>query len=106
MAELWLLVIAASLATYVWRGVGVLLSGRITVNSELFNWIACVAYAMMAGLISRILVMPGGVLAETHFVERLAACAVALAAYYLSRKNLLLGVAAGVGAIMAIVSFP
>ncbi|MDB5905197.1 MAG: hypothetical protein JWM26_4075 [Betaproteobacteria bacterium] len=104
MLELWLLVIAAALGTYLWRGLGVLLSGRIKVNSELFNWVACVAYAMVAGLISRIVIVPGGMLAQTALAERLVACALAVAAYYLSRRNLLVGVGAGVAAIMAMVA--
>jgi branched-subunit amino acid transport protein len=102
--ELWLLVIAAALGTYLWRGLGVLLSGRIKVNSELFNWVACVAYAMVAGLISRIVIVPGGMLAQTWLAERLLACALAVAAYYLSRRNLLVGVSTGVAAIMAMVA--
>jgi branched-subunit amino acid transport protein len=102
--ELWLLVIAAALGTYLWRGLGVLLSGRIKVNSELFNWVACVAYAMVAGLISRIVIVPGGMLAQTALAERLIACGLAVAAYYLSRRNLLVGVGAGVAAIMAMVA--
>ena len=101
MLELWILVVASALGTYAWRGLGVLLSGRIKVNSELFNWVACVAYAMVAGLISRIVLMPGGMLAETALAERLIACAAALVAYYASRRNLFLGVGAGVAAIMA-----
>jgi branched-subunit amino acid transport protein len=98
--ELWILVIASAVATYLWRGLGVLLSGRIKVNSELFNWVACVAYAMVAGLISRIVLMPGGMLAQTALWERLIACALALLAYYLSRRNLFVGVGAGVAVIM------
>lgn len=101
MLELWLLVLACAFGTYVWRGVGVLLSGRIRVDSELFKWVACVAYAMVAGLISRIVLMPGGMLGHTLLAERLAACALALGAYYLSRRNLLVAVGVGVGAIMA-----
>jgi branched-subunit amino acid transport protein len=99
--ELWLVVVAAALGTYLWRGLGVLLSGRIKVNSELFNWVACVAYAMVAGLISRIVIVPGGMLTQTALAERLIACVLAVAAYYLSRRNLLVGVSAGVAAIMA-----
>ena len=102
MLELWLLVAACALGTYLWRGLGVLLSGRIAVESEVFNWVACVAYAMLAGLVSRILVMPTGMLAQTTLAERLIACVIALAAYYLSRRNLLLGVGAGAAAIMAL----
>jgi branched-subunit amino acid transport protein len=102
--ELWLVVVAAALGTYLWRGLGVLLSGRIKVNSELFNWVACVAYAMVAGLISRIVIVPGGMLTQTALAERLIACVLAVAAYYLSRRNLLVGVSAGVAAIMAMVA--
>jgi branched-subunit amino acid transport protein len=103
--ELWLLVLASSVATYLWRGVGVPLSGRIRVESELFKWVACVTYAMLAGLVSRLLVMPGGMLAETLLVERLAACAVALAAYYATRRNLLIAVSVGVCLMMALAAF-
>lgn len=102
MLELWLLVAGCVLGTYLWRGVGVLLSGRISVNSEIFSWIACVAYAMVAGLVSRIVVMPSGMLADTALGERLIACGIALAAYYLGRRNILIGVGAGVAAIVAI----
>lgn len=102
MLEVSLLVLASALATYLWRGLGVLLSGRISVTSELFNWVTCVAYAMVAGLVSRMLLMPAGLLVQTALSERLAACALALVAYYLSRRNLLVGVAIGVGALMAL----
>ena len=106
MPELWVLVIACALGTYLWRALGVMLSGRITVDSEVFNWVACVAYAMLAGLVSRIVVVPGGgMLAQTLLVDRLAACVLALIVYRLSRRNLLVAVAAGVGAIMAITTF-
>ena len=101
MLELWILVVASAIGTYLWRGLGVLLSGRISVNSELFNWVACVAYAMVAGLIARIVLMPGGMLAETALAQRLIACGVALVAYYVSRRNLFVGVGAGVATIMA-----
>lgn len=97
-----MLVCGCVLGTYLWRGVGVLLSGRISVNSEVFSWIACVAYAMVAGLVSRIVVMPSGMLADTALGERLVACGIALAAYYLCRRNILVGVGAGVAAMMAI----
>ena len=102
MLELWLIVIASAVGTYAWRGLGVLLSGRIAAASELFNWIACVAYAMVAGLIARIVLMPAGMLAQTALTDRLVACALALLAYRLSRRNLLVAVAVGVGAMVAI----
>lgn len=105
MFDLWLLVIAAALATYVWRGLGVLLSGRIAVASELFNWVACVAYAMIAGLVARILILPTGMIAETLLPDRIVACVLALAVYHLTRRNLLVAVSVGVAAIMAITAW-
>lgn len=105
MAELWLLVIVCSLATYAWRALGVVLSGRIAVDSEIFKWVTCVAYAMLAGLISRIVLMPGGMMAETFLVDRLAACGLALVAYRLARRNLLVAVTVGAGAMMAFAAF-
>lgn len=98
----WLLVLACAAATYAWRGLGVLLSGRIRAESELFNWVACVAYAMIAGLIARVIVMPTGLLAETFLAERAAACALALLAFYTSRRNLFVGVIAGMLILIAL----
>lgn len=59
---------------------------------------------MVAGLISRIVFMPTGMLTATGLADRLLACALALGAYYLSRRNLLIGVAAGVAALMTLVA--
>lgn len=102
MPELWLLVAACAAGTYLWRGLGVLLSGRIQIDSELFNWVACVAYAMVAGLIARIIVMPTGMLAQSLLTDRLLACVLALVAFYACRRNLFVGVCAGVITLIAI----
>ena len=100
MAETWLLLGVCALATYAWRGLGVLISGRIDARGEAFAWISCVAYAMIAGLIARMLVMPTGELAELTDLERLLGSAAALVAFFgLSRRNLLAGVLAGAVAI-------
>jgi branched-subunit amino acid transport protein len=95
MTELWLLLLLCAAATYFWRGLGVLLAGRLAVNSELFRWLECVAYAMIAGLIARMVVIPTGTLAAAPLFDRLLACAVALLCYWLTRKNLFAGVASG-----------
>ncbi|HUF79610.1 MAG TPA: AzlD domain-containing protein [Burkholderiales bacterium] len=100
--DLWWLIAACGLGTYLWRGLGVLLSGRIEVESELFRWAVCVAYAMVAGLIVRIILMPTGMLATTLLEDRLIACAAALAAFYATRRNLFAGVSAGAGMLVAL----
>lgn len=101
MSELWLLVIAGAVATYLCRGLGVMLSGRIKVGSEIFSWVACVTYAMVAGLVMRIIVLPGGLLAESFLLDRLAACMLGLAAFYSFRRNLLVAVCIGVAVLIA-----
>lgn len=98
----YVLVIVGGLATYFWRGLGVALSGRINAGSRLFEWVACVAYAMLAGLIARMILLPNGPLAETASADRIAGAVVALAIFFLTRRNIGLGVAAGAGALVLI----
>jgi branched-subunit amino acid transport protein len=100
--ELLLLTLLCGLATYFWRAMAVLLSGRLTLDSELFRWIECVAYAMVAGLMVRIVLLPSGVLAASPMVDRVAGCLIALAAYRLFKRNLLAGMGAGVGFFVAV----
>ena len=102
MSELWLLVILCSVTTYMWRALGVLLSGRIRTDSDVFNWAACVAYAMVSGLIMRIVVMPTGVLASSLLSHRLLACGLGLAVFYLFRRNLFAAVCTGAAALTAL----
>ena len=96
-----LLVLACGLATYLWRGLGVLLSGKVSANGEFFAWAGCVAYAMIAGLTVRILLLPSGSLAATPLWARMFACAIALTVYFLCRRNLFIGIAAGFLALVA-----
>ena len=98
----WILIlmVIGALATYFWRALGVALSGRINTDSRLFEWVACVAYAMLAGLISRMILLPNGPLAETATADRIAGAVIALAMFFLTRRNVGLGVAAGAGALV------
>jgi branched-subunit amino acid transport protein len=96
----WLVIAAAALATYAWRAVGVLLSGRIDVDSAVFRWVSAIAYALLAALIARMIVLPIGPVATTALVDRLGAVAAAVAIFLLSRRNLLVGVAVGAAVLM------
>ena len=102
MAELALLVIACGVATYLWRGLGMLVSGRVSMESDFFVWTGCVAYALIAGLAARIILLPTGTLAATPLAERLAACAIALVVYFVFRRNLFVGIAAGFAALVSL----
>ena len=104
MLEIVLLVAACGLVTYLWRGLGILVSGRVGMGSPFFVWAGCVAYAMIAGLAVRILLLPSGTLAATPLPERLVACAVALVVYFVFRRNLFVGIAAGFVALVMLVA--
>jgi branched-subunit amino acid transport protein len=94
--DTWILLAICGLATYLWRGPGVLISAGIDPKSEAFAWISCVAYAIIAGLVSRMLLLPTGLLAETTLAERaLGSCAALLAYFCLTRRNLFAGIFAG-----------
>ena len=96
----YLAIVAGGIVTYAWRGLGVALSGRIDPHGAVFEWVACVAYALLAGLIARMIVLPVGPLAETPMGARVAAAIIALAIFFALRRNIGLGVAAGAGALL------
>lgn len=96
----WLYILGAAAVTYAWRGLGVLLSGRLDPESAPMRWFAALAYALLAGLISRLIFLPQGALGETPLPARLAAAILALLVYRWSRSSILLGVMAGTGLLM------
>ncbi len=102
MTSAWWFIIVGALVTYAWRGAGVALSGRIDPNSALMRWTASVAYALLAGLIARLIVAPQGALGEVALWVRLSAAAVSLIAYFICRRSIPLGVAAGALWLMVI----
>jgi branched-subunit amino acid transport protein len=98
-------VAVGALATYMWRALGVALSGRIRDRSPVFDWVGCIAYALIAGLVARMIVLPVGPLQAAGLAPRLAAVAVAVLVFYAARRNLLLGVAAGAAVLAGIAAF-
>ena len=93
--ELWVIVVACSLGTFLWRFFGVLFAQRINVASGIFEWVTCVSYAMVAGLVFRLLIMPDNVLASVSLPVRLIAIFCGFGAYYLCGRVLLAGILVG-----------
>lgn len=102
--ELWLLLVGSVAATYLWRGLGVVFASRIDPDGPLFQWVTCVSYAMLAGLIARMVLLPVGPLAETPLLHRVAGIAVGLVAFFLAGRRVLPAVGAGLLAFIALVS--
>lgn len=97
---LWAAAVAGAGATYFWRGLGVALSRHLRPSGPLFEWVSCIAYGLLAGLVARMIVLPVGALQDTAMSARLGAAAVALAVYFLTRRNQFAGIVAGTGAMI------
>lgn len=102
--ELWpyIVVAAGAAATYLWRALGVVMSGRISADSPVLDLVGCIAYALLAGLIARMILMPVGPLQQTGLGTRIVATAVAVIVFYALGRNLLAGVLAGGAALAAL----
>ncbi len=103
-ASLAVVILVGALATYMWRALGVALSGRIDPDGPVVRWVGCVAYAVLAALIARMILLPVGSLAEVALSSRLLAAAIALGAFYLARRHLPVGVAVG-GVALTLLSY-
>lgn len=101
---IWAAIAIGALGTFFWRFLGVSIASRVRVDSPLFVWIGCVAYAMVAGLMARVLLMPGGDLDLRSMTWRAAAFLVGFATWYLTRKSVPFGLLGGVGAYAVIVA--
>jgi len=92
----------AVIATFIWRLAGVTVAGRIKPDSAVFDWVSSVAYAMVSGLMVRIVLFPTGSIAETPFEDRTIGLIVAVAVWYWRGKSLFPGLFAGVSAFAAL----
>lgn len=99
IADTWwwpfvMILVAGWLATDVWRWLGVFAGGWLREDGELLIWVRCVATALVAGVISKLILFPQGALAETSLSLRLAAAGFGFAAFFLSRQRVVVGVLA------------
>ena len=92
--NIFLALFVAIFVTYFWRAFGTYFASKITPNSETSKWINCVAYGLLAALISRILIFPVGLLEETSIEERLAAASIGVVVYLSVTRNLFIGTCA------------
>ena len=93
--HLWVLIVAGFLPNEVWRMLGIVVAHGLDESSELVVWVRAVATALLAGVVAKIVLFPPGGLAGVPLAVRLAAMAVAFAAFVLVRRSVLAGVLAG-----------
>lgn len=95
------ILVAAALPTQIWRWIGVLVSGRLSEDSELFAWVRAVATALVAAVIAKLVLFPSGALLAVPAAARVAAAAAGFAVYLAAGRRLALGVLAGELALAA-----
>ena len=100
---LWWIVLAAIAATYLWRFLGTVFAKQIDPDGALFQWVTCVSYAMLAGLISRMVFIPVGSLVEVPLWIRVTGLVVGLVVFFLARRVVLAGVGAGLAVFVGLV---
>ena len=95
MTDIWLVLGAGAFATFMWRFAGIVIARHVDPDSLLMVWVNAAAHAMVAGVMSIILVYPVGSLASTELEYRLSSFAVALIVMLIFRK-LALAIAVGI----------
>ena len=83
-----LAILVTSIATYSSRFLGVLTSEKINENSKIYRWFNCLAYSTLAALISRMIIFPAGVLAESDYFIRFIVIIISILIFYVTKKNL------------------
>lgn len=94
------ILIAGWFATDFWRYAGVLLGRRLSETSEAFVFVRAVATALVAAVISRLILFPSGSLAETALFLRLGAAVIGFVAFLLAGQRI--GVGIGVALLVLV----
>ena len=94
-----LLVVFGFLPSEVWRLLAVALSRGLDEEAEALIWVRHVATALLAGVVAKLLLAPGGALAAVPLPWRLGALAAGLSGFLALRRSVLAGVLVG-GAVL------
>lgn len=95
------ILVAGWLATDSWRFLGVYLGGRISEESDALVFVRCVATALVAAVISNLIINPNGPLADTTLELRVFSAIVGFAAFLWFGKRILVGIFVTEGVLIA-----
>ena len=87
-----MILVAGWLATDVWRWLGVFAGNFLREDGELLIWVRCVATALVAGVISKLILFPAGVLETSPVWLRILAAGAGFGAFLTSRQRVIVGV--------------
>ncbi|MBM09776.1 MAG: hypothetical protein CMF69_09420 [Magnetovibrio sp.] len=86
-ASLWGITGLCFFGTLIWRILGTAIAVHIDPEGAVFQWLNCVAYAMLAGLVARILLLPIGILADTPTFDRAMAMVAGFSIFFILRRH-------------------
>lgn len=89
------ILLAGALPTHVWRWIGVLAGGALRDEGQALIWVKGVATALLASVISQLVLFPAGSLAASPMWLRIAAMAFGWIVFWFARRSVLAGVVAG-----------
>jgi len=100
-----LLTLGAIAGTYIWRGAGVMFAARVNSDGPVFQWVTFVSYAMLGGLIARMVILPIGPLMETPLLFRTLAFVIGVGLFFVLGRRILPSVFIGVALFIFLVSY-
>jgi len=83
-----LVILVTSFATYLSRFLGVVSSEKMDIRSKIFKWFNCIAYAILASLIARMIIFPAGELHESDIFVRIFVVILSIIVFLFTKKNL------------------
>ncbi|TDR94964.1 AzlD domain-containing protein [Enterovirga rhinocerotis] len=90
-----IVILAGFLPNEAFRVAGALLGRRVNERSEFFTWIRIVAVALLAAVVSKLILAPPAILAAVPLWLRLASVGLGLGSAYVARRSLLVGILVG-----------
>ncbi len=95
------LILVGVLPNEIWRVLGLVLARGLDETSEIVLWSRAVATAILAGVISKLILFASGDLATIPLSIRIGAAAVGFVAYLVGKRSVFAGVLAGEAALLA-----
>ena len=95
-AEPWtlaLVIVAAAVVSDFWRVLGAAISARIDETSPAYVLVRCIATALIAAIVARLVLYPTGSLADVPVWLRVGAMAAGFLAYLVARRSMVVGTA-------------
>jgi hypothetical protein len=99
--EVWLALGAAALATHSWRVLAALVGPHLARSRRATAAVDGTACALVSGVVADMVLDAGGALGAAPTAIRVAALAVAVAAYFACRRSVAAGVSVGFAALTA-----